>query len=42
MYTRIGANDLRSLVPGVYFVREQDSRHQGVEGASVQKVVMTR
>jgi hypothetical protein len=37
-----GANDVRALAPGVYFVREQDSRGQGFEDSRVNKVVVTR
>jgi YVTN family beta-propeller protein len=37
-----GPNDVRALAPGVYFVREQDSRGQGFEDSRVTKVVVTR
>jgi len=37
-----GANDVRALAPGVYFVRKQGSRSQGFEDSSVNKVVITR
>jgi hypothetical protein len=37
-----GANDVRALAPGVYFVRQTGSRGQGVEGPGVRKVVVTR
>ena len=36
-----GANDVRALAPGVYFVRRQGSRGQGFEDSSVDKVVIT-
>jgi hypothetical protein len=36
-----GANDVRALAPGVYFVRQQGSRTQGFEDTSVNKVVIT-
>jgi len=39
---RAGANDLRFLSPGVYFIREEKSRVQGVEGSSIHKVVIAR
>jgi YVTN family beta-propeller protein len=37
-----GANDVRALAPGVYFVRQKDSRRQGVEDSSVTKIVVPR
>jgi hypothetical protein len=37
-----GANDVRALAPGVYFVRQQGSRGQGLEGSSVRKVIVAR
>ena len=37
-----GANDVRSLAPGVYFVRSQGLRIEGFEDSSVTKVVITR
>jgi phosphoribosylformylglycinamidine (FGAM) synthase PurS component len=37
-----GANDVRALAPGVYFVRWRDSRGQGVEDSRVTKVVIQR
>jgi YVTN family beta-propeller protein len=40
MELRQGANDIRSLSPGVYFVRG-NSRGQGSEGSKVRKVVVT-
>jgi len=40
MELRPGANDVRHLSPGVYFVRGEGSRVQGSEGASVRKVVI--
>jgi len=39
---RPGANDVRELAPGVYFVRRQGSRTQGFEHPSVDKVVIAR
>jgi len=36
-----GANDVRALAPGVYFVRRQGSRTQGFEDSSVTKVVIS-
>ncbi len=36
-----GANDIRHLAPGVYFVRGKGSRSQGSEGPS-RKVILTR
>ena len=42
MVLRPGANDVRALAPGVYFVREQDSRGLGVEDSMVRKVIVTR
>jgi len=40
MDLQAGANDVRSLAAGVYFVREGDSRIRSVEGARVTKVVV--
>jgi YVTN family beta-propeller protein len=37
-----GANEVRSLAPGVYFVRSQGLRIEGFEDSSVTKVVITR
>jgi hypothetical protein len=37
-----GPNDVRQLVPGVYFIRVKGRRDQGIEGSSVRKVVITR
>lgn len=37
-----GANDVRALAPGVYFVRKQGPRTRGFEDSSVDKVVITR
>ena len=37
-----GANDVRRLSPGVYFVRGEGSRARGAEGSRVTKVVVTR
>ncbi len=37
-----GANDVRALAPGVYFVRQQGSRTRGFEDSSASKVVITR
>jgi hypothetical protein len=34
-----GANDVRALAPGVYFIRKQGSRGQGFEDSRVTKVV---
>jgi hypothetical protein len=42
MELRAGANDVRALAPGVYFVRQQGSRIRGFEGSRVDKVVVTR
>jgi len=39
---RPGANDVRTLAPGVYFVCSKGQRDQGIEGSSVRKVVITR
>jgi len=39
---RPGANDVRALAPGVYFVRQQDSRGQGFDDSRVAKVIVTR
>jgi hypothetical protein len=36
-----GANDVRALAPGVYFVREEGPRGQGFEDSSVTKVIVT-
>lgn len=41
MSLRPGENDIRGVVPGVYFLRE-DSRIQGPTGSSVRKVVIPR
>ena len=37
-----GANDVRALASGVYFVRQQDSRGQGFDDSRVAKVIVTR
>jgi hypothetical protein len=37
-----GSNDVRMLCPGVYFVRQQESRNQGVTDPIVQKVIVAR
>jgi hypothetical protein len=37
-----GANDVRRLSPGVYFVRQQGPRGQGFEDSRARKVVVTR
>jgi hypothetical protein len=37
-----GANDVRALAPGVYFVRQQGSWGQGFEDSRVTKVVVAR
>jgi hypothetical protein len=37
-----GPNDVRALAPGVYFVRQQGSRGQGVEDSRVTKVIVTK
>jgi hypothetical protein len=42
MELRAGPNDVSRVAPGVYFVREEHSRVQGVEGSRVRKVVVTR
>ncbi len=42
MDLRPGANDVRALAPGVYFVREQGPRGRGFQDSSVTKVVITR
>jgi hypothetical protein len=42
MELRAGANDVRMLAPGVYFVRQQGSRIRGFEDSSVDKIVITR
>ena len=42
MDLRPGANDVRALAPGVYFVRQQDSRGQGFDDSRVAKVIVTR
>jgi len=42
MSLKAGANDVRALAPGVYFVRQQGSRGQGFEDSRVAKVVVTR
>ena len=43
MYLREGANDVRSLAPGVYFVRSERSAVGGEPSvAGVNKVVVTR
>ncbi len=36
-----GPNDVRSLAPGVYFVREEQSGSRGQSASSVRKVVLT-
>jgi hypothetical protein len=36
---RVGTNDVSSLAPGVYFIRTEGSRGQGVEGSSARIVV---
>jgi hypothetical protein len=42
MVLRPGANDVRSLAPGVYFVREERAGSREQPAASVRKVVVTR
>jgi len=37
-----GANDIRALAPGVYFVRKQGSRTRGFEDSSIDKIVVAR
>ncbi|UCG42827.1 MAG: hypothetical protein JSU73_13365 [candidate division WOR-3 bacterium] len=37
-----GVNDIRHVAPGVYFVREEEPRGQGVGDSSVRKVILTR
>jgi hypothetical protein len=37
-----GANDVRALAPGVYFVRQMGSRGPGVKDSSVRKIVIAR
>jgi YVTN family beta-propeller protein len=39
---RSGANDVRALAPGVYFIRKQDSRGRGFEDSRVTKVIITK
>ncbi len=39
---RPGANDVRALAPGVYFVRKQGSRTRGFEDSSIDKIVVAR
>jgi len=36
-----GANDVRALAPGVYFLKERGERSEG-GGAAIRKVVVTR
>jgi hypothetical protein len=42
MELRAGANDVRALAPGVYFVQQKDSRRQGSGDSRVTKAVATR
>jgi hypothetical protein len=45
MKLQAGANDVRHLAPGVYFVREQSafsSQHSGLDASRVTKVIITR
>ena len=39
---RPGPNDVRALVPGVYFVREGAGRSEQGGGVGIRKVVVTR
>jgi len=39
---RPGANDVRALAPGVYFVREQSASSSQHSGPAVHKVIVTR
>jgi hypothetical protein len=39
MELRLGANDVRALAPGIYFVREAQSRAQA---QAIRKVIVTR